>query len=124
MIVLLDTHALLWALAGSPRLSKLALRTIKDPRNEILVSAVSAWEMQIKQQLGRLQVPDDLDRVIVAAGFTPRLITFADVRRLGTLPDHHRDPFDRMLVAQAMEAGVPIVTADAQLAAYQVQVVW
>ena len=124
MIVLLDTHALLWALSGSPRLSKVALRTIKNPRNTILVSVVSAWEMQIKQQLGRLRVPDDLESVVATAGFTARLITFADVRRLGELPDHHRDPFDRMLVAQALEAGVPIVTADAQIAAYQVQIVW
>ena len=124
MIVLLDTHALIWALENNPRLSAVARRAIEDPDNVVMVSVVSAWEMAIKQRLGRLDVPSDLEAAIADLRFTPRLVTFADVQRLGSLPYHHRDPFDRMLVAQALEDGIPIVTTDAQLAAYQIQVVW
>lgn len=124
MILLLDTHALIWALEDSPRLSTVARRAIVDPENVVLVSVVSAWEMEIKKRLGRLDVPDDLEATVVAAGFTRRLLSFADVRRLGSLPAHHRDPFDRLLVAQALEDGVPIITTDVKIADYQVQIVW
>jgi PIN domain nuclease of toxin-antitoxin system len=124
VIVLLDTHALIWALEDSPRLSPAARGTIEDTNNVVLASVASAWEIAIKRALGRLEAPDDLSEAVVAAGFTRRVITFADVDRMSTLPPHHRDPFDRMLVAQAMEEGAPIVTCDPQIARYQVQVVW
>jgi PIN domain nuclease of toxin-antitoxin system len=124
VIVLLDTHALIWALENSPRLSAVARAAIVDPDNTVLASSVSAWEIAIKKALGRLEVPDDLEHAIEAAGFTKRVVTFADARRLEVLPEHHRDPFDRMLVAQALEDGVPVVTRDPQIARYQVQIVW
>jgi PIN domain nuclease of toxin-antitoxin system len=124
VIVLLDTHALIWALENNPMLSAAARAAIVDPDNIVLASAVSAWEIAIKKALGRLSVPDDLERVAGAAGFTPRPVTFADARRLEGLPPHHRDPFDRMLVAQAMQDGVPIVTRDPQLASYNIQTIW
>ena len=124
MILLLDTHTLIWALEDSPRLSPLARAAIVDRDNQVLVSIVSGWEIAIKRSLGRLEAPDDLEPVIDAAGFTRRPITFADVRRLGSLPAHHRDPFDRMLVAQALEDGIPLVTCDPQMARYQIQVIW
>lgn len=124
MILLLDTHALIWALEDSPRLSPTARAAIVDPDNQVLVSVVSAWEMAIKQSLGRLEVPDDLEDAIDACGFAKRLITFADTRRVVALPPHHKDPFDRMLVAQAMVDGVPIVTCDPLIARYQVQLLW
>lgn len=124
MIVLLDTHALLWALEDSPRLSRVARSTIVDPANHVLVSAVSGWEIAIKEALGKLTIPDDLEQAMDAAGFAPRAISFADTRRVRTLPPHHRDPFDRMLVAQALEDGIPLVTCDPQLARYQIQLVW
>lgn len=124
MILLLDTHALIWALEDSPRLSPAARKAVEDTSNIVLASVVSAWEIAIKRSLGRLDAPDDLAQVIDDAGFLRRVISFADVQRLATLPPHHRDPFDRMLVAQAMEEGAPIVSCDARIAAYQVQVLW
>lgn len=124
VIVLLDTHALIWALEDSPRLSATARSVLEDAGNGVLASAASAWEISIKRALGRLDAPDDLEQAIEAAGFTKRAITFSDARRLGALADHHRDPFDRMLVSQALEDGVPIVSCDPLIARYQVQVVW
>jgi PIN domain nuclease of toxin-antitoxin system len=122
VIVLLDTHALIWAIEDSPRLSDAARSIIVDARNLILASATSAWEIEIKKAIGRLSAPDDLEEAIEAAGFTKRSITFADARRIGTLPRHHLDPFDRMLIAQAQLEGLTIVTSDAKIARYQVAI--
>ena len=124
MIVLLDTHALIWAIEDSRRLSAAARRIIVDSHNIVLASATSGWEIAIKKAIGRLSAPDDLEDAIEAAGFTKRSITFADARRIGTLPLHHHDPFDRMLIAQALEDGVPIVTRDPEIARYPVQTIW
>jgi PIN domain nuclease of toxin-antitoxin system len=122
--VLLDTHALIWALEGSSKLSKPARRVIESARNEVLVSAVSAWEIAVKQAIGRLKVPGDLQEAVDAAGFTRKSIGFAEASRLSTLPLIHGDPFDRMLVAHALEEGAAIVTRDEQIAKYPVRVVW
>lgn len=122
--VMLDTHALIWALEGSPRLSKAARAVIVDPSNEVLVSAVSAWEIAIKKALGRLKVPDDLVEAVDEAGFTRRPLGFAEARRLESLPRHHSDPFDRMLVAHALEEAAAICTRDPQIASYRVPIVW
>jgi PIN domain nuclease of toxin-antitoxin system len=124
LILILDTHALIWALEDSPRLSPEARRAIEDTGNVVLASAASAWEISIKKALGRLQAPDDLANAIDDAGFLKRVITFDDVDRVARLPAHHRDPFDRMLVAQALEEGAPIVSCDPLIARYQVQIVW
>lgn len=124
MRALLDTHALIWALEGGERLSAPARELIEDPSNEILVSAVSAWEIAIKRALGRLEAPDNLLEAIEDAGFLRRTIGFGEARRLAGLPDHHRDPFDRMLIAQALEDAIPIVTCDTQIARYPVRIVW
>lgn len=124
MIVLLDTHALIWSIEDSPRLSVKARAVIEDAGNVVLASAASGWEVAIKKALGRLSAPDDLEAVIEAAGFTKRMITFADAHRAGTLPGHHHDPFDRMLVAQALEDGIPIVSCDPQVARYPIQIIW
>jgi PIN domain nuclease of toxin-antitoxin system len=121
---LLDTHVLLWALEASPRLSATARAVIEDTDNIILVSVVSAWEIEIKKALRQLEAPDDLAGAIESAGFLKRLVTFADVLHVRTLPRHHRDPFDRMLVAQAMEDAALLVSADPQLAKYPIQVIW
>lgn len=85
---------------------------------------MSGWEIAIKTANGRLSAPDDLEAAIESAGFTKRPITFADARRLSTLPTHHRDPFDRMLVAQALVDGVPVVSRDPEVARYAAQVIW
>ena len=124
MRVMLDTHALIWALEGSTRLSKRARGIIEDTDNDVLVSAVSAWEIAIKKSIGRLRVPDDLVAAIDDAGFLRRPLGFAEAGRLESLPRHHHDPFDRMLVAHALEEGVPIVTRDPLMARYQVQIIW
>jgi PIN domain nuclease of toxin-antitoxin system len=124
MIVLLDTHALIWALEDSPRLSPAARAVIEDTGNVVLASVASGWEIAIKTALGRLEVPGDLEQAIEAAGFTRRLVTFGDTRRLESLPFHHKDPFDRMLVVQALEDGVPIVSCDPLVAQYQTQIIW
>jgi PIN domain nuclease of toxin-antitoxin system len=124
VIVLLDTHALIWALEASPRLSVTARNVIEDSGNTVLVSVVSAWEIAIKKALGRLESPDNLDEVTEAAGFFKRLVTFADVRHLGNLPLHHKDPFDRMLIAQAIEERAPLISADPNMVRYSIQVIW
>jgi PIN domain nuclease of toxin-antitoxin system len=122
--LLLDTHALLWALEGGARLSHAARLAIRDGENDVLVSAASAWEIAIKKALGRLQVPDHLAEVVDRAGFTRRPLGFAEARRLETLPLLHGDPFDRMLIAHALEEGAALVTRDAQIARYRVPIVW
>jgi PIN domain nuclease of toxin-antitoxin system len=121
---MLDTHALIWALEGSSRLSKPARRLIADPANEILVSAVCGWEIAIKKAMGKLDVPDDLIEAIDDAGFIRRPLGFAEARRLERLPKHHTDPFDRMLIAHALEERCAIVSKDAQIARYPVETTW
>lgn len=121
---MLDTHALIWALADSDELSPTARDLILDLDNQILVSATSAIEIAIKRSLNKLDSPNDLLSAIDAAGFIPITIDFATADKLATLPWHHRDPFDRLLVAQALTEGVPIVTRDPALGAYPVSTVW
>lgn len=124
MRLMLDTHALIWALEGSARLSKTARRAIEDPDNDILVSAVSAWEIAIKQAMGRLQVPSGLSEAVDDAGFTRKALGFAEAKRLQGLPAHHNDPFDRMLICHALEERCAIVTKDALIARYAIETLW
>ncbi len=124
MRVLLDTHALLWALADDERLSPSAREVIVDETNDVLVSVVSVWEIAVKRALGRLEAPDNLQSVVAEAGFLQRLVLFGDCKRLSKLPPIHRDPFDRMLVCQALEEGIPVVTLDPMIASYPVQTIW
>lgn len=118
MRLLLDTHALIWALTD--RLAGVARDAVSDGRNAVLVSAVSVWEIEIKRSRRRLDVPDDLVDALAATGFEPLAITVAHCVAAGRLPAHHRDPFDRMLVAQARLEGLTIVTRDPMIARYQV----
>lgn len=124
MRVLLDTHVLLWALADDERLSETARSVIIDEANDVVVSVVSAWEVAVKRALGKLKAPSNLRQVIKEAGFAERLVGFADCERLSRLPCMHRDPFDRMLVCQALEDGMPIITKDEMIGRYQVQIIW
>jgi len=121
---MLDTHALIWALEGSARLSRVARRAIENPNNEVLVSAVSAWEIAIKRAMGRLRIPDGLVDAVDRSGFVRRPLGFAEAERLERLPHHHRDPFDRMLIAHAMEERCAMVTRDEQIALYAIDVIW
>ncbi len=124
MKLLLDTHALIWVFEGNRQLSKTARLAVGDPANAILVSVVSVWEIVIKTGLGRLRVPDDVIERIDQAGFLGLPLGFAETKRLATLPHHHGDPFDRMLIAQALEHGASLVTRDEIIAKYRVPIVW
>lgn len=118
MRLLLDTHALIWALAEPERLAGPARQAVEDPANEIFVSSASLWEIAIKTADGKLSVPDDLERTLFAVGFQALDIRFPHVRRLRQLPMLHRDPFDRILVAQALQEGLILVTRDLRIPAY------
>ena len=120
MRLLLDTHALLWAIADPDELTERARDAIRDGRNEVLVSAASAWEMSIKRALGKLTAPEGLGTVIAAAGFKPLSISLDHADRAGSLPTHHHDLFDRMLIAQAQLESLTIVTRDTRFARYEV----
>ncbi len=128
MRALLDTHALLWWVADSARLSETARGLIADDSNEILVSAASAWEIATKYRLGKLPggetVAADVVGSIRAQGFTELQISVADAERAGRLPGPHRDPFDRMLIAQALARDLPVVSVDAMFDRYAVNRVW
>jgi PIN domain nuclease of toxin-antitoxin system len=120
--LLLDTHALLWWLADDPALGEGAREAIAEGENVVAVSAASGWEIAIKRALGKLEAPDDLEEQIDANDFTVLPITLADGLTAGSLPRHHDDPFDRMLVAQARLRGLAIVSRDVRFAAYGVEV--
>jgi PIN domain nuclease of toxin-antitoxin system len=117
--LLLDTHALLRWLADDG-LSDQARDAVADPANLVMVSAVSAWEISIKKALGKLAAPDDLERQVDHGGFTPLSITIAHGIAAGELPRHHDDPFDRMLIAQALAEELIIVTHDKRFTDYEV----
>ena len=128
MKALLDTHAFLWWISDDPRLSEKAREIIADGRNELFFSAGSGWEISIKAGLGRLEVPENLQRFIAdqlsrnAIQVLP--IYLSHVLHTGTLPVHHRDPFDRILVSQAILEEMPLLSADSHLSRYLVEVVW
>lgn len=121
MRLLLDTHVLLWIAAGGGALGPRAAAAIADGRRPVFVSAVSAWEIAIKASLGRIDVPADYLEMLDHYRFTPLDVSTAHALAVRELPAHHRDPFDRMLVAQARVEGLALVTADARLAAYDVR---
>jgi PIN domain nuclease of toxin-antitoxin system len=124
---LLDTHAFMWWDSASARLSPAALAAIIDPANEILVSIASIWEMQLKAQLGKLSLRGSLDQIVAdqqANGVRVLTIELAHIYRLAGLPATHKDPFDRLLVTQALESGATLVTADAIFGNYPVSTLW
>ncbi len=122
--LLLDTHALLWWLIdeGESQLGEQARAAIADPDNEVFVSAASTWEMSIKSSLGKLTVPEDMDGIVEEEGFTKLPISLFHGDQAGRLTDHHKDPFDRMLIAQAQAEGLVIVTSDGKINQYGVRV--
>ena len=125
---LLDTHTLLWWLFDDPKLSNAARQAIADPEHRIWVSAASAWEIATKARLGKLpeagDVPVRLDHYLRKARFSELAVAISHGLRAGALPGSHRDPFDRMLMAQSLATGYPIITVDPVFSEYGVPVVW
>lgn len=120
--LLLDTHVLLWWLADDTSLGRKAKAAIMDDRNEVYISAATTWEISIKKALGKLGAPDDIDTIVEEENFSKLPITLYHGQMAGMLPPHHRDPFDRMLIAQAQSEGLTIVTSDKMFSNYGVRV--
>lgn len=128
MRVLLDTHTFLWWVLDAPKLSAECRRILDDGANDVLLSAVSGYELAYKVNQGRLTLPETPDVYVrsrlVANGFEALSIELDHALRAASLPLIHRDPFDRLLVAQAQLEELPIVTADPAIAQYDVEVIW
>ena len=128
MKVLLDTHALLWAYWGDPQLSAAAIRVIFDPANDVLVSPASHWEIAIKMRTGKLTLRETFAEFVRHAvfdnGFAILNIEPRHTALVSQMPFHHKDPFDRLLIAQALVEGVPLVSADAVADAYGISRLW
>ena len=128
MKVLLDTHALLWAMMSPSILSSKASTIIADEANIILVSAASAWEIATKVRLGKLPGAEALERdfldLVADAGYTLLAIDAASALRAGRLTGEHRDPFDRMIAAQALAQDIPVLSTDAKLDVFGVRRIW
>ncbi|MBV8050379.1 MAG: type II toxin-antitoxin system VapC family toxin [Acidobacteriaceae bacterium] len=127
MRLLLDTHALIWWFNDPSQLSETAYSLLQGSANGIFISAAVAWELAIKVNLGKLDalpLVSDLPNHITEEGFTELPISMAQAIRAGLLPKHHRDPFDRVLVAQAQELNIPVLSADRFLDRYDVKRIW
>ncbi len=128
MALLLDTHAFLWFVNDDPRLSSVAAERIAEPKERVVVSVVSAWEITIKMGLGKLAVNRPLRQFwrenLALNAFEPLEITIDHVLAVEDLPPHHRDPFDRLLIAQARTEDLDLVSADGIFDAYGVPRVW
>lgn len=119
--LLLDTHVLIWWLADDTALGAETKALIADSRNEVIVSAATIWEMSIKRAKGLLRVPADLESLVADEGFSALPISLFHAQQAGALPELHRDPFDRMLVAQAQAEGLELITADTMIPQYGVR---
>jgi PIN domain nuclease of toxin-antitoxin system len=125
---LLDTHTFLWWNLGDPQLSAMACAFIAEGKNEIFVSAASAWEIAIKTSKGRLVLPESPERYMANRmahfGFLALPIQLSHALHVASLPPIHDDPFDRLLVAQSQMENLPILTADSEIARYPVEILW
>ncbi len=122
MRLLLDSHALLWALHAPEKIAPQAVETIRDRRREVYFSSASVWELELKAISGKLELPEGWVGAAVDAGFVELPVKATEARASVRLPWHHRDPFDRLLVAQALEHRLRIATRDALIAPYGVDV--
>jgi PIN domain nuclease of toxin-antitoxin system len=122
--LLLDTHVALWWVSDDERLSEEAARHITDDTNQLLLSAAVVWEIAVKRSLGKLAVPDEYLPLLLDAGVRPLPIDLDHAAAVEQLPWHHRDPFDRLLVAQATIEGATLVSRDEALAVYGVPLIW
>lgn len=128
MRLLLDTCAFLWIVAGSGKMSERARTACADPENALFLSSVSAWEIALKNSAGKLPLPETAVRYVPSErfrhGIEPLPLDEEAVLQLSKLPELHRDPFDRMLVCQAIAHGLQIVTPDPAIAQYPVRTLW
>lgn len=128
MRLLLDTCTFLWAVGASDQLSPVAAKLLTDPDNDVYLSAISAWEIAVKQGYGRLVLAEQAHSFVprnrVAHGFLELPLDEESALHVARLPSAHRDPFDRMLVCQAISHGLTIVTPDPQIAHYPVRTIW
>ena len=123
MNILLDTHVLIWALENNPTLSNIARDKIIDGNNIVFVSSASVWEIAIKKSTGKLVVPDNLIEEIELHRFTPLPINYAHAQLVANLPHLHKDPFDRILIAQALLEKLTLITRDELIMEYEVKTV-
>ncbi len=128
MRILFDSHSWLWLQTTPERLSADALRSVEDPANELILSVASAWEISIKYALGKLVLPrppmDYFTERIPTSGVVPMPISLSHALHVATLPMHHRDPFDRILIAQAQLESLTVLTSDRRFGSYDVDVLW
>jgi PIN domain nuclease of toxin-antitoxin system len=122
--LLLDTHAALWWLSGDERFGEEAARQLTDDTNQVLLSAAVVWEVALKRSLGKLHAPAAFAQTLLGAGAYALAVTLEHAGAVERLPWHHRDPFDRLLVAQATVEGAALVSHDAALRPYDVPIVW
>lgn len=123
--LLLDTNVIVWLLLGDREsVSPAAVKALTNERNTVSVSAASVWEIAIKRSVGKLQIEERWPKALARLGFEPMPITSIHAERVERLPWHHRDPFDRLLVAQASIEDHALVSADSRIASYDVDVVW
>jgi PIN domain nuclease of toxin-antitoxin system len=120
--LLLDTQVLIWSWIDRSQLSLIAIDAIEDEANDVFVSVVSAWEIEIKRAKGKLQIPHDLEAGLSVQGFQSLQVGLRHVLAVESLPRHHRDPFDRMLIAQAQLEGMTLITSDRTIRKYPVAV--
>ena len=118
--LLLDTHVLVWCLSDVVRLTQMARDAIADPGNDVFVSAITGWEVAVKRAKGTMTAPDNLSAMVEEKRFTHLPLTFHHAEQAGKLPMHHRDPFDRFLIAQAQAEGLILVTSDQHIPRYDV----
>lgn len=128
MTALLDTHAFLWFILDDPQLSATARALMSDPANDLLLSPASYWEMAIKISLGKYSLAEDfeafMERQITENSLTVLPISIAHAAVIAALPFHHRDPFDRLLIAQAMTETIPVISSDRIFDKYPVTRIW
>jgi PIN domain nuclease of toxin-antitoxin system len=118
--ILLDTHFLLWWLGDDPALGERGRELIAQAENLVFFSAASVWELRIKEGIGKIELPDDFAAVLSEQAFEPLAVTVKHAHAVHDLPHHHRDPFDRVLIAQARVEGLTILTRDVEFGRYDV----
>lgn len=125
MRLLLDTNVVVWLLTGNREaVTSEAVSALADEHNDVAVSAVSVWEIAVKRSLGKLELPDGWARAVTRLDFSPLPVSALHAEQVEALPWHHRDPFDRLLIAQAQAERRALVTADRDIPRYEVQTIW